>query len=148
MPPPPAPRREARPDRPPQPDLATPPPRAQPGPVIAPAAGATPAPGLTDLAAAPLLTGAPRFRRPPTPPDYPARAREHGEEGVATLRLLVDAEGTTRDIRLYRSAGNRLLDEAALAAARRWEVAPAVIAGRPTAGWVEIPVRFRLEAQR
>jgi protein TonB len=57
----------------------------------------------------------------------------------------VGADGATLEIRLHRSSGNRLLDEAALTTARRWEIEPALIAGRRAAAWVEIPVRFRLE---
>jgi protein TonB len=98
-----------------------------------------------DPAAAPLLPGEPRFRRPPAPPVYPARAQERGEEGTVALRLLVGGDGATLEIRLHRSSGNRLLDEAALAAARRWEVEPPVVGGRRAAAWVEVPVRFRLE---
>jgi protein TonB len=92
-----------------------------------------------------LVQGSPRFRRPPSPPDYPAQARDRGDEGVVGLRLLVGADGATREVRLHRSSGNRLLDEAALAAAKRWEVEPASIGGRRAEAWVEVPVRFRLD---
>lgn len=95
--------------------------------------------------AAPLLQGPPRFRRPPAPPVYPERARERGEEGTVGLRLLIGADGATREVRVHHSSGNRLLDEAALAAARRWEVEPASIGGRHAEAWVEAPVRFRLD---
>ena len=71
--------------------------------------------------------------------------REAGIEGTALLRLRVAADGTTQEIRLLRSAGHRLLDEAAEAAARRWEIAPALRNGLPIEAWVEVPVRFRLD---
>ena len=61
------------------------------------------------------------------------------------LRLLVGADGATREVRLHRSSGNRLLDEAALAAARRWETEPASVGGQRADAWVEVPVRFRLD---
>jgi protein TonB len=92
-----------------------------------------------------LVQGPPRFRRPPSPPDYPAQALDRGEEGVVRLRLLVGADGATREIRLHRSSGNRLLDEAALGAARRWEVEPAGVDGRRAEAWFEVPVPFRLD---
>jgi protein TonB len=140
LPPAPAPRRDVQPARPP---------RTAPVPAVRSEAAAfampSPAPPALDPAAAPLVSGVPRFRRPPPPPDYPARARDRGEEGSVALRLLVDAEGATREIRIQRSSGNRLLDEAAIAAARRWEVEPALIGGRRAVAWVEVPVRFRLE---
>lgn len=107
------------------------------------AAAAPPAPTVPDQA--PLVRGLPRFRRPPPPPVYPAQAQDRGDEGAVALRLLVGADGGTREIRLFRSSGNRLLDDAAMAAARRWEIEPASIDGRPTEAWVEVPVRFRLD---
>ena len=97
------------------------------------------------LVQAPLVGGPPRFRRPPSPPDYPAQARDRGDEGAVGLRLLVGADGATREVRVHRSSGNRLLDEAALAAARRWEVEPASVGGRLAEAWFEVPVRFRLD---
>lgn len=116
--------------------------------VAAPAAAmvqpAVSAPPVAD-ATIPLLSGAPRFRRPPAPPIYPAPARDAGIEGTAMLRLRIAADGTLRDIRLHHSAGHRLLDEAAQAAARRWEIAPALRNGQPIEAWVEVPVRFRLD---
>ena len=111
---------------------------AQPAAFAAPRRPAAPA-------AIPVVSGAPRFRRPPAPPAYPDRMREAGIEGTALLRLRVAADGTTQEIRLLRSAGHRLLDEAAQAAARRWEIAPALRNGLPIEAWVEVPVRFRLD---
>ena len=130
-----------------EPRLAEPrPTEARPPRQPQPAALATPAPAApTSPAAIPVLTGAPRFRRPPAPPRYPEQARDAGIEGTALLRLRVAADGTTRDIRLLRSTGNRELDAAAEAAARRWEIAPALENGRPIEAWVDIPVRFRID---
>ncbi|WP_431270959.1 TonB family protein [Dankookia sp. P2] len=134
---------------PPQPPPAPRPRAANPAPAPAPAqpaAFATPmlaAPAAP--AAVPVLSGTPRFRRPPAPPAYPERMREAGIEGTAMLRLRVAADGTTQEIRLLRSAGHRALDEAAEAAARRWEIAPALRNGMPVEAWVEVPVRFRLD---
>ncbi|HYI85147.1 MAG TPA: energy transducer TonB [Acetobacteraceae bacterium] len=91
------------------------------------------------------MQGPPRFRRPPSPPEYPAPARDRGEEGVVGLRLLVGADGTTREVRLQRSSGNPMLDRAATDAARRWEVEPASLGGRLAEAWFEVPVRFRLD---
>jgi protein TonB len=122
----------------------TPSPPAQTAQTAQTAAFAAPSPTV-EPAVIPVLSGAPRFRRPPAPPAYPDRAREAGIEGTALLRLRVSADGTTQEIRLLRSAGNRMLDEAAHAAARRWEIAPALQGGRAIEAWVEVPVRFRLD---
>ena len=145
--PPPARREQARPPR--RPNAAAVPARPVPSPNPAPppprAEASVSAPPPPALDQPPLVHGPPRFRRPPSPPDYPAQARERGEEGSVGLRLLIGADGATREVRLHRSSGNRLLDEAALAAARRWEIEPASLDGRRAEAWVEVPVRFRLD---
>lgn len=92
----------------------------------------------------PLLSSEPRFRRPPTPPDYPRRAIDLGQEGEVRVRVRVDAEGASREILVWRSSGVPLLDEAALRAVRKWLFETANVGGRPVESWVEVPVRFRL----
>ncbi len=43
---------------------------------------------------------------------YPAIAGENGEEGAATVRVTISADGTVRDVHLVDSAGSRWLDSA------------------------------------
>jgi protein TonB len=92
----------------------------------------------------PVITN-PRFRVPPAPPVYPPRAIEMALSGTAVIRALVAPDGATQEIRLWRSSGITLLDQAALAAVRRWSFAPARSGGAPVAAWVEVPVRFQLQ---
>lgn len=118
----------------------------------APAPVAAPSPALP---AAPLEAAAPpiseppvlhqaRFRRPPTPPAYPPRSRALEQEGVSVVRALIDPDGSSREVRLWRSSGYQMLDQAALAAVRGWAFEAARFGGRPVLAWVEIPVRFEL----
>jgi protein TonB len=95
---------------------------------------------------APLIVfeGKPRFRVPPTPAVYPARAIELGQQGEALVRVRLDPDGSAAEILLWRGSGFDLLDRAALKAVRGWQFLPAVRNGRPVAAWVEIPVRFHL----
>ena len=119
-------------------------PVAQPGSgAAAPAspAGATPAAASAD---APLVLSHASFRRPPTPPSYPPRARELGMEGEVVVRCLLDRDGTPGSVTLARSSGHALLDEAALAAVRRWAFEPGRRGGVPVPAIVQIPVRFAL----
>lgn len=67
-----------------------------------------------------------------------------GVTGSVVLRALVGPHGDTQELRVWRSSGNPLLDNAALAAARRWAFAPARNGPHPIAAWVEVPVHFRL----
>jgi protein TonB len=58
-------------------------------------------------------------------PAYPERARRAGVEGVVGVRIALAADGSVRQVELTQSSGSRLLDEAALAAARASTFTPA-----------------------
>lgn len=117
----------------------------------APPAPAVPAPSSETEAAvpapqephAPVRLSAPKFRNR-TAPTYPAQALRDEMEGTVRLKLLIGAEGTVQDASLLRSSGHRLLDQAALAAARTWELEPAQQNGTPVPAWAEVDVPFRL----
>ncbi len=96
------------------------------------------------LAAGPPLITAPRFRRPPSPPAYPARAIELDLTGTVVVRALLDARGDPTETLVQRSSGHPILDSAAVAAVRRWAFEPASRDGQQIAAWVEVPVHFRL----
>lgn len=75
-------------------------------------------------------------------PVYPDLAREAGVDGTVLLRVLVGRDGRVKDVHVDRSIA--LLDEAAVAAARRWVFTPALSNGHPVMVWVAVPVRFSL----
>lgn len=85
----------------------------------------------------------PGYLRNP-PPVYPVRARQLGYEGTAMLEVEVTPAGRCGALRIARSSGHAMLDEAAASAIRRWRFKPARRGGVPVAVWVEIPVTFRL----
>ena len=58
-------------------------------------------------------------------PVYPERARRAGVEGVVGVRIVLAADGSVRQVELTQSSGSRLLDDAALTAARASTFAPA-----------------------
>jgi protein TonB len=93
----------------------------------------------------PILASNPGFRRPPSPPAYPRQAIARGIEGTVLLRVLIGPDGETIEIRIHRSSGAVLLDQAAVEAVRRWAFRPALVGGRAVPAWVEVPVRFRLD---
>lgn len=102
-------------------------------------------PPATAAEAAPILVSNPGFRRPPTPPSYPRQAVARGIEGTVLLRALIGPDGETIEIRIHRSSGAVLLDQAAVEAVRHWAFRPALVGGRAVPAWVEVPVRFRLD---
>lgn len=112
-------------------------------PAIAPVASAAPATSAP-VGGGPLLITAPRYRRTPTPPQYPSRALDLGITGTVLVRARVAPGGETEETRIWRSSGHPMLDAAALTAVRRWAFEPASIGGRQVESWVEVPVHFRL----
>lgn len=58
-------------------------------------------------------------------PVYPAAARRRGEEGRVVLRVELDERGQIGTVTVTTASGSRWLDEAALAAVRKWTCEPA-----------------------
>ena len=119
---------------------------ARPAGISAAAAVAVPTQGRV-LAAAPapvaevFVPPAFLFRQEPA---YPERARRAGAEGVVGVRIALAADGAVRQVELTQSSGSRLLDEAALAAARASTFAPASRNHAPVAAEAVASYRFEL----
>src|SRR5262249_3513793 len=79
------------------------------------------------------------------PPAYPTIARRMRLEGTVVLRVLVDAVGHAEELRVGKTSGAAILDEAALGAVRDWRFVPARQGPEAIAHWVDVPVRFRLQ---
>ncbi len=109
-------------------------------PESGPQAAAVAAPAANEI----MVTTDARFRARPASPEYPPRARQMGVEGTTVLRALVGETGDTLELIVWQGSGMRLLDEAALAAARQWRFEPARRGDRLLTAWVEVPVRFIL----
>ena len=77
-------------------------------------------------------------------PEYPEIGREAGVEGLVVVKVLVGKDGRVLDARLDEKHQVPLLNDAALAAARRWVFTPALANGRPVVVWSAIPFHFRL----
>lgn len=139
------------------PDIRIPPPpqfetivaaqRVEEKPAPAPVEKAMPSPLPPVPAAAPALEP-PRFdlaylNNPA--PTYPIFAKRSREQGVVMLRVRVDASGNVEGIELHKSSGFQRLDDAALAAVKRWRFVPARSGERAVAGVALVPVHFQLE---
>jgi protein TonB len=119
---------------PPQPEVAAPP--APPQVVEAPPAPPAP-PKMIPASALQYLEAA--------PPEYPRTSRRLNEAGNVLLRVYIDERGLTASVQVSRSSGHARLDEAALAAVKKWRFKPYAENGQPMAGWAVIPVIFELE---
>ncbi|HTN42548.1 MAG TPA: energy transducer TonB [Nitrospiria bacterium] len=78
-------------------------------------------------------------------PKYPATARKLGIQGTVVLRVFISVEGNPAEIRVEKSSGHPVLDQAALTAVKKWRFDPAHEGEAPVAAWVDVPIRFRLE---
>lgn len=77
-------------------------------------------------------------------PDYPPVAQDQGWEGHVLLRVHVLANGKPDSVDIRTSSGRKMLDEAALAAVRRWSFVPAKRGEETVDGWVNVPIDFKL----
>lgn len=75
--------------------------------------------------------------------DYPLMARRAGIQGTVLVQVLVGTEGRVELAEILQSV-HPMLDEAALAAARRCLFTPGKQRGNPVAVWVAIPFLFRV----
>lgn len=78
-------------------------------------------------------------------PGYPARAVREGWQGEVLVRVQVQANGRAGILKVHRSSGHPLLDDAALTAIKSWSFVPAYQGERPVSGWVTVPIVFRLQ---
>lgn len=106
---------------------ATVPPPTPPPPVAASAPVPEPAPATAVIAPLPGCN---------PPPDYPAVARRRGWQGTVIVAVTCAADGRVTVAVVVRSSGHDVLDDAALAAIRRWRF--------DGPGRSEQPVEFRL----
>ncbi|MNR61693.1 Gram-negative bacterial tonB protein [compost metagenome] len=60
------------------------------------------------------------------------------------LRVKVLASGKPGDIRIQQSSGRQQLDDAALAAVKRWSFVPARQGDVAQEGWVSVPIDFKI----
>lgn len=79
------------------------------------------------------------------PPEYPEFAADQGSEGTVILRVKVLPNGKPAEVKVKKSSGFSLLDDAAVAAAKRWAFTPAKRGNTPVEGWAIFPVEFKLQ---
>jgi protein TonB len=78
-------------------------------------------------------------------PAYPVFAKRAREQGIVMLRVGVDPAGNVTNIDVHKSSGSQRLDDAALAAVKRWRFVPARAGERSVAGVALVPIHFLLE---
>ena len=76
-------------------------------------------------------------------PEYSEEARKAKYQGTVVLWMIVDPNGSPRDVRVTRSLGMGL-DQKAIEAVRKWKFEPAMKDGKPVAVQISVEVNFRL----
>lgn len=77
-------------------------------------------------------------------PKYPELARKAGIEGNTVVKALVDIDGSIIEVKILKSSGNQMLDQAALVAAKKSKFTPAKQRDKFVRVYVSIPIKFRL----
>jgi protein TonB len=78
-------------------------------------------------------------------PEYPSVAMRRGWQGTVLLRVHVLASGKPGEIQIQKSSGRDQLDDAALAAVKRWSFVPAKQGDLALDGWVSVPIDFKIK---
>ena len=75
-------------------------------------------------------------------PTYPPAAYRRGEAGTVALWVYVAADGFVDRVKVVKSSGYPLLDQAAVARLRNWHFTPATQGGNPVPSIYKIAVTF------
>lgn len=79
------------------------------------------------------------------PPVYPKIARRRGNKGTVVLDVLVGTSGNVKELRVHKSSGFHVLDNAALESVKSWVFEAGTIGYKKVDMWVMLPVRFELQ---
>jgi protein TonB len=123
------------------------PPKTQPQHEAQPAT-APKAPALSKAPAASKVVTPPQFSAAylnNPAPDYPRLSKKLREQGTVRLRVEVSASGLAASVAVSQSSGYSRLDEAAVAAVKRWKFIAAKQGDQPVAAQVIVPLVFALE---
>ena len=86
----------------------------------------------------------PIYRSNPSP-KYPRIARMRGYQGNVLLDVLVNKNGKVNDLKIFKSSGHPLLDNAATSTVKHWLFEPGMIGDEKVDMWVRVPIRFELK---
>jgi TonB family protein len=79
-------------------------------------------------------------------PRYPAAAQRKGLDGWVELEFTVAADGTVKDLTVYRAEPAEAFDDAAIKAVSQWRYRPIMRNGQPVEQRARLRVRFALQA--
>ena len=77
-------------------------------------------------------------------PTYPPSSRRAGEQGTVRLKVLVDTNGRPSNVEVSQSSGFARLDEAAIAAVKKWRFEAATDGSKKIQAYTQVAVTFKL----
>jgi TonB family protein len=77
------------------------------------------------------------------PPEIPLEAIEQNMKGMVTLDVEILSNGQTGAVEVIESSGHKVLDYAAVKAAKTWRFSPALNDKMPVAVWASFPIEFK-----
>lgn len=80
-----------------------------------------------------------------TPPEYPRRAIDRGQQGIVVVKALISKDGNPAKVTVYTSSGYDLLDRSALDAVKEWSFKPSALADNQISSWILVPVKFVIQ---
>ena len=78
-----------------------------------------------------------------TAPEYPEIALQEGIEGKVVLEIVVNAKGHVENVKVLKSS-NKVLEEAAVKAAKQYVFKPAQKSGKNVAVSIVLPITFQM----
>lgn len=95
------------------------------------------------VASTEVTSAMPTYRRI-TPPRYPKAAIVEKRAGRVLLRVLVGSDGSPQQVEVEASSGSPDLDEAGMAAVRKWAFNAASDGHKAVSMWIGVPLDFQL----
>ena len=78
------------------------------------------------------------------PPVYPDVAMDRGWQGKVLMKVHVKPNGKPDSVSVIKSSGKKVLDDEAVRTVKKWTFEPALRGSTPIAGWVTVPISFKL----
>lgn len=79
-------------------------------------------------------------------PDYPVRAIEDAQQGLAVVKAYILKNGRVGNAVIEQSSGHDILDKAAISAVSQWVFEPASFGKDSTESYFKVPIKFQLKA--
>lgn len=78
-------------------------------------------------------------------PQYPNQARFLGQQGTVILDVVIKIDGRPKEVKIAKSSGYEILDQAALETVAMWEFIPAKQGNIKIESQVKIPITFKID---